>query len=52
MVGKRDFMAPELLKLTDHQGYGPKVDIWSIGVFMHLIFYGYLPKIFGIQAGK
>jgi calcium/calmodulin-dependent protein kinase I len=42
--GTLDYSAPELLKSkAERKGYGPGVDVWSIGVISYILLCGYPP---------
>lgn len=42
--GTLDYSAPELLlNRRDRKGYGPEVDIWSIGVMAYILLCGFAP---------
>ena len=39
--GSMRFMAPELL--SGHTKSTPKIDVWSLGLMLHAMVFGYLP---------
>jgi len=45
MCGTPGYVAPEVLdpRITEPEGYGPLVDIWSIGVILYIMLCGFPP---------
>ncbi len=41
MVGTPYYVAPEVIKSSI--AYGPKCDLWSIGVILYILLSGYIP---------
>jgi serine/threonine protein kinase len=41
--GTPEYMAPEVLTMDMAEGYGPKVDLWSLGVVLYVMLAGYFP---------
>jgi len=46
LCGTPDYLAPEMATLARHmsnKAYGPKVDVWAIGVILYIMICGYPP---------
>lgn len=43
MCGTPCYVAPEILTSKKHGGYGPEVDMWSVGIILYVLLCGFPP---------
>ncbi len=50
---RNDYYAPELFnRMTNDKPYSEKVDVWSMGVFLHFLISGMMPAFHLIRLEK